>query len=531
MPSEQHSSSYPHSQSRPALGEHRSSTSIHSGSPSATPPKHTTKQKTHKHVAHGGRIHTRVPSGKSLHKLTRAHGQGEGSHTDLKKLGKNSSSTTSLPKSGSHVSLKRNRLSADHLKQDKGKAIHEGHKKRPASVHFEIGDQDDAWEEASSSASPALSRSASRSAQSSAKPSANNSEPQSPAQSPTSRSKEPPAGNITDDKLGETGLKNTADAKVITQRLLQRIPSHSTTQMTLDTVQRTGSSPSGAELGKSHNSTLNSAPKDGSKEEVVSRFVGGSGTPSENSPFLQLRKTPKVSTGGSSESKQEAVKRTKSDGNLSRDNTATSTKTRAAPEPEEEESALAPRSRKSSTGAGPNAYNPYLDSRTQQKLWLQRASSNIEPQQLTPGATISGAGLDGVSRDPRTKIQLERTGLEYLVVRRHQDPVGAGLKRLVMLPGAERIRRIPLVRQQNGNAGGKKGDAAAGRFGLSGSVKEGRGQPKDKGAGGGIETAGRTSFEGNLDEGSDGRPNGEDADVGSLLRSLWEKSCDLSASA
>jgi hypothetical protein len=42
------------------------------------------------------------------------------------------------------------------------------------------------------------------------------------------------------------------------------------------------------------------------------------------------------------------------------------------------------------------------------------------------GTSLVGAGYDG--RDPRIKLQLERTGLEYLVVRRHQDPVGQALK-------------------------------------------------------------------------------------------------------
>lgn len=199
---------------------------------------------------------------------------------------------------------------------------------------------------------------------------------------------------------------------------------------------------------------------------------------------------------------------------------------------DEEESALAPRSRKSSTS---QAYVPLQQSRTQQKLWLQRASSNIEPQQITPGAAINGlsgihgglggsslvgAGYDG--RDPRIKMQLERTGLEYLVVRRHQDPVGKALKRLDQLPGLENIRRIP-------SQSGKKGDRSS-QYGLSQSLKESRNRGKDKTppAGGA-----RSSFEGQSgsqeDTGID-RAN-EDDGVGALLRSIWEKSFDLSASA
>ena len=215
---------------RPELGGDRSTSSIHSqtDSPSTTPPQHNSKSKGHKHVV--GRTHARVPSSKSLHKLTKAHGN-EGSHTDLKKLNHNSSAT-SLKKNSSHTSLKRNRSSADVPKRPKSS---QGQVKRPTSVHFEIGDQDDGgWEEASSSASPALSRSASRlsSHQSSAKPSANNSQPQSPLHSPSSKSHTA----TTDGGNERQSVRPTTDAKIITERLLQRTPSHNTTKMSLATA-------------------------------------------------------------------------------------------------------------------------------------------------------------------------------------------------------------------------------------------------------------------------------------------------------
>jgi hypothetical protein len=130
-----------------------------------------------------------------------------------------------------------------------------------------------------------------------------------------------------------------------------------------------------------------------------------------------------------------------------------------------------------------------------------------------------GAGYDG--RDPRIKIQLERTGLEYLVVRRHQDPIGAALKRLEKLPGVDKNRRIPA---QNGRKSGES--AGAGPYGLSQSLKESRSRTKDKIASNGA----RSSYEaqsGSLDEASD---RGDDESVSSILRSLWEKSFDLSAS-
>ncbi|KAG0651298.1 hypothetical protein D0Z07_1752 [Hyphodiscus hymeniophilus] len=500
MPSE-------HAQSpqRPELGGRRSTSSIHSqtDSPSTTPPQ--PKTKGHKHVV--GRPHARIPSNKSLHKLTKVHGN-EASHTDLKKLPRNSS-VTSLKKNSSHASLKHNRSSADISKRPKSS---QGQVKRPTSVHFEIGDrdqdQDDAgWEEASSSASPALSRSLS-SHPSSAKQSASNSAPQSPVHSPKA--------TVADGGADRQSVRpSTDDAKIITQRLLQRTPSHNTTKMSLATATPTAAairSQSPDSVGKSQNSTTNGTPKIGSKEDMVSRFVGGSGTPSENSPFLANRTEQKHAA--------EEVKKSKSMGNLSR------------PEPTQDddddaESALAPRSRKSSTT---HAYNPPQQSRTQQKLWLQRASSNIEPQQLASGGGMNGlsglqgglAGLVGTGfdgRDPRLKIQLERTGLEFLVVRRHQDPVGQALKRLGQLPGAK--NRIITAGSSKKSEGG-----GAGAFGLSQSLRESRKTGKDKGQ--------RSSYDGGShdDAGLGGRPNASDDDgVGSMLRSIWEKNYDLSTSA
>ncbi|KUJ22989.1 uncharacterized protein LY89DRAFT_163523 [Mollisia scopiformis] len=524
MPSE-HLQSQSHSQMRPALAVgHRSNSSVNNetDSPAGTPPQHG-RTKSAKHVVGAGRTHARVPSSKGLHKLTKGHA-AEGSHTDLKKLGKQhqSSSSTNLKKNSSHVSLKRNRSSAD--VQKRPRSAH-GHDKRPASVHFEIGDQEDAWEEASnpSSASPALSRSASRSAvssgQSSTKPSASNSRPQSPPHSPlpppasSSKTVVTPAANANGGNEKQTS-RHSADAKVITERLLQRTHSHhNTTKMSLTTATPDGHSPES--LTKSQSSTLNGTPQTSSNNEVVSRFVGGSGTPSENSPFLHNRHKSDVSP----KANVEEVKRAQSMGNLTRRDS-------------DEESALAPRSRKSSQSSN---YYPPQQSRTQQKLWLQRASSNMEPAQMAPGVALNGlsgmhggfggtslvggAGYDG--RDPRIKLQLEKTGLEYLVVRRYQDPVGKSLKRLAQLPGAEKNRRIPPQRTES---------SGASRYGLSQSLQSrGRGG-KDKSS----PANGVGSYDGQAgsheDAGISDRGN-EDDGVGAILQSMWQKSFDLSASA
>ncbi|KAL2069698.1 hypothetical protein VTL71DRAFT_14377 [Oculimacula yallundae] len=512
MPSETFNSQ---SQTRPSLGQHRSTNSIHSqtDSPSTTPPQHG-KPKKHV-VGGGGRGHTRVPSSKALHKLTKAGHGNEGSHTVLAR----NSSSKDLKKNSSHVSLKRNRSAADVPKRTKAAQEQE---KRPTSVHFEIGDTEDAWEN-DSSASPALSRTASRpaSGHSSSKHSATNSQSHSPPHSPAGDSRSSAAANAADEKQAS---RQSADAKVITERLLQRTQSHNTTKMSLATATPSGYTPDSPE--KSQNGT----PVVGSGgNEVVSRFVGGSGTPSENSPFLNNRKNE-----GRTMQISDDMKRAQSMGNLT------------GPEKErddDEESILAPRSRKSSTG---HAYIPPQQSRTQQKLWLQRASSNIEPQQMAPGVAMNGlsglhGGLGGTSlvgaagydgRDPRIKLQLERTGLEYLVVRRHQDPVGQAIKRLSLLPGAEKNRRIPAHRPQNST----DQSVNTGRYGLSQSLKESRSRAKEANKQNGDSNANgaTSSYEGqsgSLDDGNMSDRGGDNNDTGAILRSMWDKNYDFSASA
>ncbi|KAG9234712.1 hypothetical protein BJ875DRAFT_375856 [Amylocarpus encephaloides] len=518
MPSE-NMQSQSHSQAQtPQPSTTSISSPVRSDSPSTSPHP---QGKPKKHVVHhhtSSRIHTRVPSSKGLHKLTRAAHGNEGSHTDLHS--RRNASATNLRKNTSNVSLKRNRSAAE--KRDK-----EGDKERDkerdkagkanSSVHFEIGDQDDGvWEEASSSASPALSRAPSRSGQSSAKLSANNSHPPSPLpQSP--QTQDPPPGNGS--------RSHNVDAKIITEKLLQRTPSHNTTKMSLATATPSTLHSPGSS-GKGGSSTMNGTPRIGSKEDVVSRFVSGSGTPSENSPYLnQHRRSQDLSL-----SKHDEVKRAQSMGNLTRHDSS------ARETDEEDESALAPRSRKSSAT---HAYNPPRQSRTQQKLWLQRASSNMEHTQIAPGVPMNGlsihhqvgfgntplvgASYDG--RDPRIKVQLEKTGLEYLVVRRHKDPVGLALKRLDNLPGAEKYRRIP--QQPSHRSTRSDGGGSVGRYGLNQSLKDA--------SGGGRTTTANGSYDG--PPGSEGDAGGmsgvrdEDDTVSNILRGMWEKSFDLSASA
>lgn len=503
-------------QPQQGLGGYRQPTS-QTRSPSTTPPLHH-RPKGHKHVVSTGRLHTRAASSKGVPKLAK-HGH-DTSLTDMRKLtaNKNSSSATNLKKNSSHANLRRNRSSADVTRRARDEQP-----KRPVSVHFEIGDQDrdDGWEEASSTASLTLSRSMSRSVassnRSSAKPSTSNSQAQSPVQSHA-----PPA-TVADGSSQRPSSRNSTEGRIITERLLQRTPSYNTTKMSLATATPTSAGYLADTMGKSQDSTATGAARVGSKEEVVSRFVGGSGTPSDGSPFLHSRKIePQESS--------DDVTRARSMGNLNHAS--------AASRSHEEESALLRRSRHPSQA---QAYVPPQQSRTQQKLWLQRASSNMEPQQMGPGAMnglagLHGHGVPGVpslvdadddGRDPRTRIQLERTGLEYLVVRRHQDPVGAALRRLEGAPGVERFRRIPT--QQ------KSSVPSAGKHGLSKSLRDASVRLKDRSSASTASTDGdRSSYDAKQQQqskgGGTGGGGGEDG-VTALLRSIWEKSFDLSANA
>jgi hypothetical protein len=89
-------------------------------------------------------------------------------------------------------------------------------------------------------------------------------------------------------------------------------------------------------------------------------------------------------------------------------------------------------------GLSLNYAQPQIPSRTQQKLWLQRARSNIEPQQpigsphsmgnlrsagsgLSVGHGIGGLGAGyGDGRDPRLQKEIDRSAREYMIICRYR---------------------------------------------------------------------------------------------------------------
>lgn len=531
-----------------------------SDSPSNTPPSTSHKVKGVKPHIVGTRLHTRVPShGKAAFlKLTKAHIAENHDNTKAQrrsispatspenllmkrsgsepKLSRNGS-TTSLKKNSSHVSLKRNKSHAE-VKRPRSAGALKRSSSQPGvsnnkglnktTVHFDLGNdgQDDGWTEASGSASPELSRSGSAggSGRSSAKPGASNDNSQlhSPTQTKQWSNNRPPETHPT------------LDAHQITSRLLQRTPSlNAPPKMSSISVTATARTQSPEPFGRS-SSTLNGTPRNTHNDELSSRFVntrGSSGTPGSTSPLLtQTSSNPKPDPAD-----LDPAHRAKSMGDLGSRPTSGS---------DSEERPLAPRSRKSSKGT--HTYVPPQQSRTQQKLWLQRASSNIEPTQMAPGAAINGLGLgigmpgirpgaplvgagdDG--RDPRIRLQLERTGLEYLVVRRYQDPVGRALKRQNKLPGANKHRRIP--HQRNGGTG--DGMSRGRSYGLSQSLSESRRRNRDAVAreNGAVSASGaRSSYEPVTHGSLESERSAEDDDgVSAILRTMWEKNLDLNIS-
>ena len=268
------------------------------------------------------------------------------------------------------------------------------------------------------------------------------------------------------------------------------------------------------------------------KDELISRFVDtpGSGITSEGSFYRPQR--------GEFGRYEEGGRRPRSVISLppARDDSASVTDDTE----EKDDSALVPKTARRKAAAPPAE-----TSRTQQKLNLQRASSVIEPGQALGGVGgvigaspligVKGPGYDGGnSRDPRVGKLLERTGMEYLVVRRHLNPVCRSVNRLYELPGMEKNKRIPASNTASLN--GKRPSDLAIRHTRNVSMPDAR-RPVTPKRPTSIRTNGAaSSYEGG-EEGLAERLSGsslvggeEEDGTAALLRNLWEKSMELSAS-
>lgn len=136
------------------------------------------------------------------------------------------------------------------------------------------------------------------------------------------------------------------------------------------------------------------------------------------------------------------------------------------------------------------------------------------------GSIGSGYGPEGGAGDPRIRMQLEKTGSAFMVVRRHQDPIAKSVRRLLVLPGGEKGRRIPGAGRVKAGKG----------VGLSQSLREGR--SRGGLASGSLEDARpRGSFEDAASPVGSVESNGGDDGLAAILRGLWEKGPELSSSS
>jgi hypothetical protein len=530
------------------------------------------QQKQH----HVGRLHNRVPSSKALHKQ-HGHGHAQQSAVGNSRATNNNNNrdsvssasarrvvspndlvipqhrqsstlqshrratsevklpqhetSASIKKSASQSSIKRNRShgeihkrtrSTDKLKRHSAGSTGHRSKSSKSQVHFDFGSdgqEEDEWVDASGSNSPHLSRKGTNnsSAQSSVRPaaSASNSRPQTPIEQTPPQQSSPERERVH-------------HREYLTTRLLQRTPSHGAPpQMTADIAQASQARISPDSSAQNTPPMLPSSGKDG----LISRFVDtpGSGVNSEGSFYR-----PGTSNGHQEEEK-EAVLKAKSTTNLSRSHDAPDV---ARIIDDREDSALVPKPARRIAG------KPAETSRIQQKLNLQRASSAIEPGHNVPSAPgnmasspligIGGTGFDGANgRDPRMGKLLERTGMEYLMVRRYQNPVARSLARLGRVPDIEKTRRIPRI--NTGSTNSKRSLDLAPRHSRNTSTSDSR-RPITPRTAASIR-AGGSSFEGEDDARIAERLSGtslvgdeDDDGTAAILRSMWEKSMDLSAS-
>ncbi|KAH8903465.1 hypothetical protein BR93DRAFT_971557 [Coniochaeta sp. PMI_546] len=602
---------------RPPLSQHDSDSQVsdkgqHGG-------HHHRQKKAAHHV--GGRLHARIPSSKSLHKghgstssakLTRrpaspspdhafafpppaplSHASGHRRATSDLNLSRDASATNLLlKKNSSHTSLKRNRSkveiigkkskSSTNLKSHGSTSALHNHKhgKAPNQVHFNLGDdeddgdnQEDEWVDASTSASPLLSRRTSvvSGGQQSAASSAGNSRPPTASEQPPQPQEPPSPSPRPQSTRSTTGQDSPRPASTsqhnqyLTSRILERTPAQgappmmSTETASVQPISSRADSPDSdlppSPLGRTRPGSS------GNKTELTSRFItnssagSGSGTGPDSFTGALAR-----AANGRLEATAPEVRRPKSMNNLAVRSEAEETRS-----PRRENGKVTDDGDDAAAAADKKTA-AYVMNRTQQKINLQRASSSLEPSipphhpALSMTGMASPAASQGVyGRGPETALPrlLERTGMEYLVVRRYQNPIARSLARLAQIPGQERKLRIPKnrtpahsrqgselrsgpvqnLRDREGGGGGGGGGVGHNRGDVAGlGLIGGRGErrPGSRRGGYGVMNGdGAVVVDGEGTTGLSGSSlvdGGEDANMLAVLRNLWDKNMDLSAS-
>lgn len=114
------------------------------------------------------------------------------------------------------------------------------------------------------------------------------------------------------------------------------------------------------------------------------------------------------------------------------------------------------------TSPNPPSAAANVPSRTQQKLWLQRQSSQHEPSLHGQSQARLGPGSEWYAFQSRAQREFERVNREYLNTRRFKNPAASSIERI---HDKHSERRIPRRREGQSSEG-------AGALGLSQSLKE-----------------------------------------------------------
>ncbi|CAD0083574.1 unnamed protein product [Aureobasidium vineae] len=227
--------------------------------------------------------------------------------------------------------------------------------------------------------------------------------------------KQPPTSSYN----AQVAQQHMPDADAIARRLLERNSALNAAPPRVSSVSALAN-PSPADPKSLLSLNAGQSVTGGSNTPLVSRFISNDGinskdgTPADQSDFLQGPK------GHSRTISQAQTRKEQSDlyRNQSTPNFASQ---KQPPTP---------------SGSGAVTPDPALNqSRTQQKLWLQRGLSNIEAssQPHLPGLLPTGRAQ--AMRTPHAGKQFEFVDKEWAVVRRFQNPLDAGLERLRKMNG------------------------------------------------------------------------------------------------
>ncbi|KAI9733970.1 MAG: hypothetical protein M1834_002627 [Cirrosporium novae-zelandiae] len=514
-------------------------------SPSTSPPLTSNRHSSHKlhpraHVVGHGRVpHSRNPSyGKNLSKLSKltlAAADGAKANliatspqSHLHSVKRNSTSHVTLPRNGSHVSLKKNHSDVTLKRNPSAPRIPKSDKARNElrrgltsprklirtedknEIHFDMGspEMEEEWTEESTSQSPATTRksSAAQSTEDIRKetpstqpeqPSDSNQHPQSLLHAPLQNLQS--QGQTTESPAPTQRAPNHShlpDADVITSRLLQRqraLPK-------MSSVSATASPP------LNHTPPLNN---DQASSEGISRFLNGasSGGPDDLSSH----------PGTSSNHPQGRLINTRSMPSTP-PTYATNTPTNLPqldPSKRVQSAILLPHHHRDPSSTLPSVKGgPTPESRTQQKLNLQRQSSIMDPPAHPPpftqifgpqnrhsallydqhqtrregshvpslsGGMSTSAAAPGMVMpgDVRLARQYDEVTNEYRVVCRYRSPVLDALKRLEQLPGVADIRRHRITSRPNSASAENREGRSNGR-----SVQHRPSEPERRGVNG-----------------------------------------------